>query len=56
MISDTKCFRCMDTGKVLGEGVYQYEPCPRCKPSEREAWELKQAAEKAIRKQKGGVN
>ena len=52
MTTDTKCFRCMDTGKVLGEGVYQYEPCPRCRPIDREGWELKQAAGKAARKEK----
>ncbi|MBN6739526.1 hypothetical protein JKG47_03055 [Acidithiobacillus sp. MC6.1] len=42
----SKCFRCMDTGKVLSMGMHQCEPCLRCKPDDRTKWEAEQAVKK----------
>ena len=47
-----KCFRCVDTGEVLGIGLFNFEPCPRCRPEEREAWEEREAAKRGKEKQR----
>lgn len=37
-----ECWKCVGTGRVLGSGLYNYEPCPLCRPIERAEWEGEQ--------------
>ena len=38
-VNEAKCWKCVGTGRVLGSGLYNYEPCPICRPVARERWE-----------------
>lgn len=40
------CGRCGGSRKVLGVGLYNYEPCPKCWPEERSKWEEQEAQRK----------
>lgn len=38
MGGDIKCWKCVGTGKVLGSGLYNYEPCPLCRVEDYKSW------------------
>jgi hypothetical protein len=42
----TICWKCVDTGKVLGKDVYNYEPCPLCHPEDYEEFKRLEALKK----------
>jgi hypothetical protein len=50
-MTNAKCWKCNGTGRVLGSGVYNYEPCPLCRPIAREQWEAEQEAIKTKQKE-----
>ena len=47
-----RCHRCVDRGYLITRNPDDKIPCSRCKPKEREAWELQRLIELSQVKEK----
>lgn len=47
-----RCHRCVDRGYLITRNPDDKVPCPRCKPKEREVWELQRVIEMTQAKEK----